>query len=95
MVVASCPNFTVPNGFVGIQSGGSYAIIHCNFGFSLHGNFFLTCQSNGTWNHPVPTCGTFILVQYLTQTIENKRLPLFPYPKDTHGVHETGSFLNR
>ncbi|XP_078682391.1 P-selectin-like [Branchiostoma floridae x Branchiostoma belcheri] len=31
-------------------------VFSCNSGFTLNGQATLTCQADGTWSHPVPTC---------------------------------------
>ena len=69
LLVASCPNTTVANGFLhnhyygSEHPAGTTSYATCNsHGFNVNGSqeFFkiLTCQSNGTWNTPVPNCGT-------------------------------------
>ena len=49
---------------VRIVSSGSNAIIDCYNNFTLQGHNNLTCQSNQTWNYPVPRCGICILIFY-------------------------------
>lgn len=35
---------------------GSSIVFQCFDGFELDGMVALTCQEDGTWNHPTPTC---------------------------------------
>ena len=57
---AGCSNLTDPmNGRVAVMTGnsiGDTASYLCNDGFELEGALNLTCQSDGTWSDPPPTC---------------------------------------
>lgn len=35
---------------------GSTVYFHCNSGYSLVGAETSTCQADGTWSRPTPTC---------------------------------------
>ena len=35
---------------------GSIVLYMCEFGYSLQGNSMLTCQIDGNWSAPMPTC---------------------------------------
>ena len=54
-----CPDLTDPaNGMV-VMSGtlvGNTATYSCNSGFALVGAQTVTCQANGMWSDPLPTC---------------------------------------
>ena len=57
---AVCPNLTdTANGrvvvFIG-NSVGDTATYSCNPGFELVGAQTVTCQADGTWSDPPPTC---------------------------------------
>ncbi|XP_078687161.1 uncharacterized protein LOC144919463 isoform X16 [Branchiostoma floridae x Branchiostoma belcheri] len=55
-----CPARTAPaNGAVSPTGAVSYpngATFTCNSGYTLNGQASPTCQADGTWSHPVPTC---------------------------------------
>ncbi|XP_078666466.1 uncharacterized protein LOC144908605 isoform X2 [Branchiostoma floridae x Branchiostoma belcheri] len=51
---AAPANGTVsPTGAVSYPNGVTFT---CNPGYTLNGATAATCQANGTWSHPVPTC---------------------------------------
>ena len=57
--VALCPELSDPvNGSVTLtgHSSGDKVNYTCNSGFALDGVSVLTCQSNGEWDNPPPTC---------------------------------------
>ncbi|XP_078659988.1 P-selectin-like [Branchiostoma floridae x Branchiostoma belcheri] len=55
-----CPARTAPtNGAVSPHGAVSYpngVTFTCNSGYVLNGQATPTCQADGTWSHPVPTC---------------------------------------
>ncbi|XP_019630654.1 PREDICTED: sushi, von Willebrand factor type A, EGF and pentraxin domain-containing protein 1-like, partial [Branchiostoma belcheri] len=55
-----CPGRTAPtNGAVSPTGAVSYpngVIFNCNTGYVLNGAAAATCQADGTWSNPVPTC---------------------------------------
>ncbi|XP_019622471.1 PREDICTED: E-selectin-like, partial [Branchiostoma belcheri] len=53
-VLSAPANGTVsPTGAVSYPNGVTFT---CNSGYVLNGTADTTCQANGTWSHPVPTC---------------------------------------
>ena len=56
---ALCPDLSDPaNGMVSMtaNSVGDTATFTCDAGYELNGADVLTCQSDGTWDNPPPTC---------------------------------------
>ena len=54
-----CPLLPVPdNGMVEIEgnSPGETFTFSCASGYSLSGEGVLTCQEDGTWDNPTPSC---------------------------------------
>ncbi|XP_078573919.1 P-selectin-like [Branchiostoma floridae x Branchiostoma japonicum] len=55
-----CPALTTPtNGALSPTGPYSYpnqVTVSCNSGYNLNGDSPLTCQADGTWSNPVPTC---------------------------------------
>ncbi|XP_078692370.1 P-selectin-like isoform X2 [Branchiostoma floridae x Branchiostoma belcheri] len=55
-----CPTLTPPaNGALSPFRATSYQTVvtfTCNSGYTLNGVATATCQADGTWSHPVPTC---------------------------------------
>ena len=67
LLAVVCPDITVANADVHKtydgNPAGSLVIVLCLSGFKFIGtNNVLTCQSDGTWNHPIPRCGTCLLI---------------------------------
>ena len=60
LAIAECPDLTDPvNGMVLVNTGnsvGDTTTYICNSGFELVGALILTCQADGTWSNPPPTC---------------------------------------
>ena len=62
IVVVNCgspPDIT--NGTFDINRGttfGSVAVYSCDVGFNLNGGAIISCQANGTWSGPIPTCNS-------------------------------------
>jgi CUB/sushi domain-containing protein len=55
----NCPALTSPaNGSVSVPdaSPGSTAVYYCDPGYNLSGSMTRTCQPDGTWNVPEPSC---------------------------------------
>jgi CUB/sushi domain-containing protein len=58
-VLVTCPALTAPaNGTVDVPSRtyGATASFTCNPSFVMSGYGSATCQADGTWSHPKPTC---------------------------------------
>ena len=57
---AECPVLEDPiNGAIALSTGnsvGSFTTFLCNSGFDLVGTQTVTCQANGMWSDPPPTC---------------------------------------
>lgn len=57
--VVSCGWLAPPSN--GLKEGSKYLMgstvyFHCNNGYSLEGAEVSTCQADGTWSYPTPTC---------------------------------------
>ena len=73
LLVVVCPNTTVANSKYVFSSyegypAGNRVLLICDHGFNVKGSQLiyerLTCQSNGTWNPPIPTCGKYMHLNY-------------------------------
>ncbi|XP_078610838.1 P-selectin-like [Branchiostoma floridae x Branchiostoma japonicum] len=56
-----CPGLTAPTNGALSPSGSAYSYptqvtVTCNSGYQLNGASSVTCQADGTWSDPVPTC---------------------------------------
>ena len=59
LYIALCPDLSDPaNGTVMMtgNSVGDTATYTCNEGFELDGVMMVTCQDDGMWDNPPPTC---------------------------------------
>ena len=79
LLVVVCPDINVANADVykthDGNPAGSLVIVLCMDGFKFIGtNPLLSCQSDGTWNHPVPRCGTCHLINLSFISIMNLKL---------------------
>nr|XP_012806956.1 membrane cofactor protein-like [Jaculus jaculus] len=76
--VVKCPHPVIKNGqqTSGFRKKYSYkdtAVFRCNKGFVLHGNDTIICESDSTWQPPVPTC--------------RKKAPLLPPTKPPYSTN--------
>ena len=58
---APCPDLSNPTDGVVTMTGnsvGDTATYTCN---NMNGEIVLTCQRNGTWNNPPPTCAGMVV----------------------------------
>ncbi|XP_078589338.1 sushi, von Willebrand factor type A, EGF and pentraxin domain-containing protein 1-like [Branchiostoma floridae x Branchiostoma japonicum] len=78
----ACPPLTTPtNGALsppGPYSYPNHVTVTCNSGYQLNGVSSLTCQADGTWSNPVPTC-------------EPRQCPTLPAPSNGARTPPTGS----
>ena len=62
IAVVNCDNPPdITNGTVDINRGTTFrsvAVYSCDVGFNLNGGAIISCQANGTWSGPIPTCNS-------------------------------------
>ncbi|KAI8498132.1 hypothetical protein Bbelb_240760 [Branchiostoma belcheri] len=93
-----CPTLTAPpNGALSTTATSYQTVVTftCNTGYQLNGAADATCQADGTWSNPVPTC-TPRLCPTLTAPTNGALSPLGPhvYPNGVTFTCNPGYVLN-